>query len=471
MPAAVCPAASTSAMASATACARSRGVTTAVPACQRETSGIGSAAAIGSRSGSGSCNRVRAVASSTTWRMDASSSRLVVARAVRPSICTRTESCALRSATFWWMALLAKRVSALEPAPMVASASATPRARAAVTTRSKMAWQRAASIGIRASDLDAAETRGAGPVARAHHLLRLPLAAVGRTPQCPMLGTGDGCARIPEFRGDPAVAGILEHADALAAADLPADLAAELEVVALVVDRPAAVSFHVDPMVGAAEDFVERLPAGSQAHIGHADQRQARPAVGAHSAVRARRTYRRGGFARGHVAGEQAVADDVGGLRRHAFIVEREGAQTGTVLGARVAHHVDNLRAIAQAVQLIERQEAHAGIIGLAAEHAVQLDGVPDGFVDLQAELRTIQDEVEIALGALIGAVQRHGLLRDARGILHQVPLFHQFVALELMLAAERIRVRAFLDLAVFVGQRRVAHAAHVAGLIDQAAN
>jgi hypothetical protein len=32
--------------------------------------------------------------------MDASSSRLVVARAVRPSICTRTERWPLRSATF-----------------------------------------------------------------------------------------------------------------------------------------------------------------------------------------------------------------------------------------------------------------------------------------------------------------------------------------------------------------------------------
>ena len=57
------------------------------------------------------------------------------------------------------------------------------------------------------------------------------------------------------------------------------------------------------------------------------------------------------------------------------------------------------------------------------------------------------------------------------RGALpEQIPFVDQFVALQLMLAAEGIRVGALLDLAVFVGQRRVAHAAEVAGLIDDAA-
>ena len=60
----------------------------------------------------------------------------------------------------------------------------------------------------------------------------------------------------------------------------------------------------------------------------------------------------RGRFARGHVADELAVADDVGRLRGHAFVVEGEGAQAGAVLEARVAHHVDDLRAVAQVVQL-----------------------------------------------------------------------------------------------------------------------
>src|SRR5271165_1253603 len=98
------------------------------------------------------------------------------------------------------MALLAKRVSALDPAATMASASATPRARDASATWSKMAWQRAGSIGIRAPDLDAAEARGTSAVAGAHDLLRLALAAVGRAPQHPVVASGDGRASVPELR-------------------------------------------------------------------------------------------------------------------------------------------------------------------------------------------------------------------------------------------------------------------------------
>ena len=54
--------------------------------------------ASGSRSASLSFRRVIAIASATTSRMPSRSSRLVVARAVRPSITGRTESCVLRSA-------------------------------------------------------------------------------------------------------------------------------------------------------------------------------------------------------------------------------------------------------------------------------------------------------------------------------------------------------------------------------------
>src|ERR1022692_1971644 len=359
------------------------------------------------------------------------------------------------------MALLAKRVRALDPATRMASASAMPSARDACSTWSKMAWHRAGSIGIGASDLDAAEARRTGAVARA---------AVGRAPQHPVRGSGDGGAGVPELRRDAAVTRILQHADAFAVANLPADLAAELEVVALVVDGPSPVGLHVDGVADAAEHFVERLLAGPQAYVRHADERHARPAIRAHGAVGARLAHRRRGLARSHVAGEQAIADDVSRLRGHAFIVEGERAEAGAVLRPRVANHVHDFGAVAQAAQLIEREEAHARVVGLAAQDAVELDGMADRLVDLQAQLRAVEDEVELALGALIGAVQRHGFFGDARGVPDQVPLVDQLVALKLMLPAEGIRIRALLDLAVFVGQRRVADAAEVAGLIDQAA-
>src|ERR1700691_207779 len=327
------------------------------------------------------------------------------------------------------MALLAKRVSALDSACTIASTSATPSARDASATRSKRAWQRAASIGIGATDLDAAEARRAGAVARAHNLLRLPLAAVGRAPQRPVLGSGDGRASVPEFRRDAAVARILQHADALAAADLPADLAAELEVVALVVDGPAPVGLHVDGVVHAAENLLKRVLAGEQAHIRHADERHARPAVRAHGAVGARFADSRRGLARGHVAGEQAPADDVGGLRGHAFIVEGEGSEAGTMLRARVADDVHDFGAVAQAAQLIEREEAHARVVRLGAQDAVELDGMAHRLVDLQSQLRAIEDEIEFAFRTLIRAVHCHGFFGDARGVTGQIPFVNQLVA------------------------------------------
>src|SRR5579875_519093 len=189
----------------------------------------------------------------------------------------------------------------------MASISATPRERAAASTWPKMA---SISTGIGATDPDFAEARGARAMACAHYLLRLPLAAIGHSPKRPMLRPGNGRAGVPKFRRNAAVAGVLQHSHPLAIADLPADLAAELKMVALIVNRPAPVGFHINRML-AIEHFIERLFSRLEAHVGHADEREARPAVGAHAAVRALFAHTGRGFARGHVAFEPAVPDNV----------------------------------------------------------------------------------------------------------------------------------------------------------------
>src|SRR6266849_8254534 len=103
------------------------------------------------------------------------------------------------------MVLLAKRVSALTPTASIASTSATPSERAAAATSPKISSQRArvssASL-IRAADLDFSEPRRARAVAGPHHLLGLPLPAIGRAPQCPVFRPCDGRAGIPELRAD-----------------------------------------------------------------------------------------------------------------------------------------------------------------------------------------------------------------------------------------------------------------------------
>src|ERR1700730_14202815 len=114
---------------------------------------------------------------------------------------------------------------------MMASISVTPSARAASTTWLKISsagipLAGAPLSGIRAPNLDLAETRGAGAVARTHHLLRLSFAAIGHAPQCPVVAVGDGVTGVPELRRDAAIAWVLEHADALTMTNLPAHLAA-----------------------------------------------------------------------------------------------------------------------------------------------------------------------------------------------------------------------------------------------------
>src|SRR4029077_704288 len=148
-----------------------------------------------------------------------------------------------------------------------------------------------------------------------------------------------------------AISGILEHAAALPVLDLPRDLAAELEVVPLVVDGPAPVGLHVNGVADSTKNFVQRLFAGLQADVGHPDQRQARPTRGAHGAIRTLLANRGGGFARGHIDDELAVANDVGALRGHALVIESERAEAWAMLGTRVADGVHNFGAIAQVVQ------------------------------------------------------------------------------------------------------------------------
>src|SRR5580704_1308496 len=78
---------------------------------------------MGSRSGFSGSLRARLIAPARTRRRDSSSVLLVVARAVRPSTTARTEMPRVCSATFWWMVLLAKRVSASTVASISISVS------------------------------------------------------------------------------------------------------------------------------------------------------------------------------------------------------------------------------------------------------------------------------------------------------------------------------------------------------------
>src|ERR1700733_10102082 len=122
-------------------------------------------------------------------------------------------------------------------------------------------------------------------VSGAHGLHGLAFAAVGRAPKCPIIARADSVATIPEFGGDAAVAGILDHAAFLAALYLPADFGGKLKMIAAVVDGPGTIGVHQDGVVGVGNQVVIFPGAGIDADVGHADDGQAVPVFCPHGSI------------------------------------------------------------------------------------------------------------------------------------------------------------------------------------------
>src|SRR3970282_2439566 len=85
-------------------------------------------------------------------------------------------------------------------------------------------------------DVDAVEARRAGAMRDRRHLRGLALAVEERSAEAVVDLLAHGHARVPEFRGADLVGDVLDHAGDLAVLDLIEQLAAELRVVALLVD-------------------------------------------------------------------------------------------------------------------------------------------------------------------------------------------------------------------------------------------
>src|SRR5580698_3416143 len=129
--------------------------------------------------------------------------------------------------------------------------------------------------------LNPTKPRRTSPMPRAHHLLRLSLPTMRNPPQDPLLPRTNRIHRPPELRCYSTVRRILQHPHALPPLDLPANLAAKLKVVALVVNRPRPVRLHIDPVIGIANQLLtcQRLLPRQNTHIRHADNRQPVPSL------------------------------------------------------------------------------------------------------------------------------------------------------------------------------------------------
>ena len=151
----------------------------------------------------------------------------------------------------------------------------------------------------------------------------------------------------------------------------------------------------------------------------------------------------------------------------NAFVVETERTKPRTVLLARICDHVHQVAAIAQRAQLVERQKRSAGEIRFHPQHAVEFDRMPDRFVNLQPQLRAIENDVELAFRTLIGMMQRHRLFGDPPGVFEQLQFIDQLISLVLPLPAIRIRIRPLLNLISRKRVRRIARAGRVLRLMN----
>src|SRR5690606_18564759 len=158
----------------------------------------------------------------------------------------------------------------------------------------------------------------------------LALAVDERTTEAVVACVAGRRAGVPEFRRAELVGHVLEDAGDLAVLDLVEQLAAELRVVALLVDRERTVADDVDAVLDVLDHVRdrERLLARRQRDVGHALELHGRPGVGIAAAVGLGLADDMGLVADGLVVDQDAVADQVPALAPHAFVVVGHGAET-----------------------------------------------------------------------------------------------------------------------------------------------
>src|SRR4051794_1658151 len=138
----------------------------------------------------------------------------------------------------------------------------------------------------------------------------LALAAIEHGAESPFGHGADGVEPGPEDRRHAGVARVLDQPAALATLDLPGRLSLEPELEPAVVDRPRAVALDQEAAVGGGHQVVERpRVAGLEVHVGHAHERLAREALGAHAAARPGQSDLGRGLARGEEAPQDTVAN------------------------------------------------------------------------------------------------------------------------------------------------------------------
>ena len=122
-------------------------------------------------------------------------------------------------------------------------------------------------------------------MAGAHGLHWLALAAIRRAPKRPMFFIRDCIEGIPKLRSYSTVGAILQQPAELTVLDFVSDFRAELKIQSQVIDTPRAIGFHENTVVCIGDEIIEFPIAGFERYIGHPNQRNSIPSLGAHAAI------------------------------------------------------------------------------------------------------------------------------------------------------------------------------------------
>src|SRR6266511_5516200 len=341
---------------------------------------------------------------------------------------------------------LAKRVRPPHPcinSTSTASAPGRSRAESAIARTSSGPMRSATSAH---SHLDVPEPSGRGAVADAGRLARLALPAVRRPPQHPFLRPAHRDAGTPESGGDPSVVGVPVEVGELAVLDPAGYLASELEVHALVIDRPRRVRGHEDAVLRVAQDLADRPFAGLEVDVGHADEREVLPPVGPHGARR-RSAHDWGRLPAREELLEDPSLDQGDSLGWHAFVVEGEAPQPARERG--VTGDGDEVAGVAQLAPVLGSDEGGPGVGLLHLEHPVELEGVTHGLVDLHDHLVAVEDERRHLARAVLRREELDGFPPRPLGLIDQPKGSDVLVARGPEVSPERVGEGPPLDLAV----------------------
>src|SRR3954468_18222119 len=116
------------------------------------------------------------------------------------------------------------------------------------------------SIGVlvRLNYVDLAETRRRASVTHCVDLWRLAFPIAARSVDLPITAIRNQIAGLPKVGGAGLIGHLGQHSRFLAALDFPECVAAELEIVALLIDGVAAASFNQDAVVHTGDQILER---------------------------------------------------------------------------------------------------------------------------------------------------------------------------------------------------------------------